>query len=133
MTESMNGNTEKLKAKLTQNLFKHYDKNNDNSLSFNEFKKLSRDFNLDDYDNQKARDLFAKIDSSSDKKISVEGKFKQNSLVNLTLNWCKDYKKGFFPPLNKLINQEIGWRRLGLQPIKETVWRLTIWLNLNSL
>lgn len=82
----MNGNTEKLKAKLTQNLFKHYDKNNDNSLSFNEFKKLSRDFNLDDYDNQKARDLFAKIDSSSDKKISVEGKFKQNSFFSLHFN-----------------------------------------------
>ena len=72
MNDAKSGNTDKLKAELSKNLFKHYDKNHDNSIGLKEFKKIARDFDLDD--EVKAKELFDKVDTNDNNKVSAEGK-----------------------------------------------------------
>lgn len=72
MDDVKSGKDDLLKAELAKNLFKHYDRNHDGSISFKEFKKIAHDFDLPD--EVKAKELFDKVDTSDNNKVSSEGK-----------------------------------------------------------
>ena len=71
MDDVKNGKTEFLKAELAKNLLKHYDRNHDGSVSYKEFKKIAHDFDL--LHEQNAKDLFDKLDTDDNRKMSGEG------------------------------------------------------------
>ena len=71
MNDVKEGKSEVLKTALCKNIFSHYDKNNDGTISFKEFKRLAHDFGL--IDELKARKLFETIDANADHAITSEG------------------------------------------------------------
>ncbi len=71
MNDVKAGKSEVFKAALCKNLFSHYDKNNDGSISFSEFKRLAHEFGLTE--EVKARKLFEQIDTNANNSISSEG------------------------------------------------------------
>ena len=66
-----NGKPGALKTALCKNIFNHYDKNHDGSISLKEFKKIAYDFEL--ADENSVKELFDKIDTDRNHLISSEG------------------------------------------------------------
>ena len=70
----MSGEYEPNEKIIATNMFKDFDKDKDNLISFDEFKKMAKYFFVDATDETLKLD-FQRIDQNNDGKLSLEGKY----------------------------------------------------------